>query len=56
MIELQYIDKRGFIHFGVVPSIEAIRVWMEKKGIKSSIASTGANSVLVSEQYSQKRG
>ena len=55
MLELQYIDKKGFIHFTVATSIEAIETWMAKKGIKSSIAHTGPNSVLVSEQYSKPK-
>lgn len=54
-IEVRYIDKKGFIHFGTAPSLEAIQRWVDKKGIKrtinrNSIGSDG--SVMISEQYS----
>lgn len=51
-MQVQYIDKKGFIHFGTAPSLEAVKHWMEKKGIKSNIGITGKDSVLISEQYS----
>lgn len=53
-IEVQYIDKRGFIHFGTAPSVDAVKRWMEKKGIRSRIGITGKDSILISEQYSRK--